>query len=246
MRSEEFLRLYRILEESLETKYARTPRTTSSVVMEYLRDESSLLHRDKLNLCPELRNLLTHNATDNGEPVIEPSDWVVRILREIVEEVRQPLKALAFATPANIIIRAKPNFGALRLMRTMEEKGYSHIPVYDGAQFRGVFSVSTVFSYLAAYPGRTIDDQTAVSTFRQFLPIDKHMSERFIFMNPDAIYSDIKRAFETSVKKHKRVAVIFLTDTGEPGGQLQGLVTPWDVLGKVQGENTLIEDADKP
>ncbi|MEA5066481.1 MAG: hypothetical protein VB065_10555, partial [Eubacteriales bacterium] len=74
MRSEEFLLLYRQLEEALENKYARSLRTTGSVVMEYLRDDDSLPFRDRLNLCREIRNILTHNAAGDDSAVVEPSE----------------------------------------------------------------------------------------------------------------------------------------------------------------------------
>ncbi len=241
MRAESFLQLYRILEESLETKYARTPRTTSSVVMEYAKDEDSLPFREKLNLCREIRNILTHNALDDGASVVEPSEGVVKTLEEIVDHVRRPLKALAFATSADAVMRAHMGYCALRLMREMAQKGFSHIPVYDEGRFKGVFSVSTVFSYASAYPGRAVDENTRVKEFKSFLPIDKHMTERFLFMDQETTYTDVKRAFEADVKKKKRVAVLFITEGGEPTGELLGLITPWDVLGKVQGEGTLIE-----
>ncbi|MEA4898416.1 MAG: CBS domain-containing protein [Christensenellaceae bacterium] len=242
MRSEEFLLLYRQLEEALENKYARSLRTTGSVVMEYLRDDDSLPFRDRLNLCREIRNILTHNAAGDDSAVVEPSEAIVGALREIVEELKKPLRALTFATGAEGVMRARMDFAAIRLMRDMQQRGFSHIPVYDGGAFRGVFSVSTVFSYLAAHPGSAIDENTRLSDFRAFLPIEKHMTERFLFMPPAATYMDVKRAFEADIKKRKRVAVIFITDTGDESGALLGLITPWDALSKVQGLSTLIED----
>ena len=87
MRSEAFLRTYRVLEELLEIKYARSTRTTSSVVMEFLRDEDSLPFREPLDLCREVRNLLTHNAEPDGGPIVEPSEGLLRALERVVENL---------------------------------------------------------------------------------------------------------------------------------------------------------------
>ena len=241
MRAEAFLRTYRVLEELLESKYARSNRTTSSVVMEFLRDEDSLPFRDQLNLCREVRNLLTHNAEMDGTPVVEPSEGVLKALERVVEAVRQPLLALSFATPASEMMTAHYGVLAVKLMRQMQERGFSHVPVIEQGRFRGVFSVSTVFSYLADHPDAPVGSDTRIKLFKPYLPVDKHMSERFLFMDPQADYPDVKRAFERDVKNRKRVAAIFITSDGGPDGEPLGLITPWDVLGKVQNGRTLIE-----
>ncbi len=241
MRSEAFLRTYRVLEELLEIKYARTNRTTSSVVMEFLRDEDSLPFREPLDLCREVRNLLTHNAGPDGAPVVEPSEGLLRTLEQVVEAVKQPLLALTFATPAEQLLTAHYGSPALKLMRQMQQRGFSHVPVLDRDRFQGVFSVSSVFSYLADHPGKALDPQSPVKLFKPYLPVDRHMSERFLFMDPQANYPQIKRAFERDVSSRKRVAAIFLTSDGSPQGRLLGLITPWDVLGKVQNGRTLIQ-----
>lgn len=241
MRSEAFLRTYRVLEELLEIKYARSTRTTSSVVMEFLRDEDSLPFRESLDLCREVRNLLTHNAEPDGGPIVEPSEGLLRALERVVEAVKQPLLAMTFATPADQLLTAHYGSPALKLMRQMQQRGFSHVPVLDRDRFQGVFSVSTVFCHLADHPGQSLDPRSTVKLFKPYLPVEQHMSERFLFMDPQANYPQVKRAFERDVSSRKRVAAIFLTGDGSPQGQLLGLITPWDVLGKVQNGRTLIQ-----
>lgn len=241
MRAEAFLRTYRVLEELLESKYARSNRTTSSVVMEFLRDEDSLPFRDQLNLCREVRNLLTHNAEMDGSPVVEPSEGVLKALEQVVEAVRQPLAALSFATPADQLMTAHFGAMAVGVMRQMQQKGFSHVPVMEQGRFRGVFSVSTVFSYLADHPDAPVGSETRIKLFKPYLPVDRHMTERFLFMDPQANYLNVKHAFERDASSRKRVAAIFITQDGGPDGALMGLITPWDVLGRVQNGRTLIE-----
>ena len=61
-RSERFLKLYRVLEGLLDKRYSGR-REGSSVVMEYLRDDDSEPYRQQLDLCREIRNLLTHTSS---------------------------------------------------------------------------------------------------------------------------------------------------------------------------------------
>lgn len=240
MRSETFLSQYRVLEGLLEARYARSARANQSVVMEFLHDEDSQSVREKLDMCREIRNLLTHTAASDGSAFVEPSEEALTMLREVIAFVRQPLLAMKFATPVSQILLAKPQYFVLRTMRAMQERGISHVPVMNEGRVTGVFSVSTVFSAVLDEPDVQIDETTRISRFREHLPIDRHLTERFLFADADATYGTVKAAFERP-ERHGRLAAIFITDTGDPRGDLLGIVTPWDVLGRVQGEGTLIE-----
>ena len=72
-RAETFLQKYRILEGLLEKRYDGRKTGGPSVVYEYIRDEDSEPVRVDLDLLREIRNLLSHNACDDGNAVVEPS-----------------------------------------------------------------------------------------------------------------------------------------------------------------------------
>ena len=74
MRSDEFIDLYKQLEDELEVKFSTAKqRRYSSVVFEYINHYESAPVRETLNLCREIRNLMTHNANLGGEPIVEHS-----------------------------------------------------------------------------------------------------------------------------------------------------------------------------
>ena len=83
MRAETFLSMFRVLEGMLDKKYAGRENGSSSVVMRYIGDPESEPVRAQLDLCRELRNLLTHNADDEGNPVCEPSKAMLDTLYKI-------------------------------------------------------------------------------------------------------------------------------------------------------------------
>ena len=71
MVSDEFLERYRVLEDLLSERYGGAPRRHASVIMEFADSKEGEIFRDRLDLCREIRNLLTHNAALNGEPVVD-------------------------------------------------------------------------------------------------------------------------------------------------------------------------------
>ena len=114
MRAETFLSMFRVLEGMLDKKYAGRENGSSSVVVRYLGDPESEPVRAQLDLCRELRNLLTHNADDEGNPVCEPSKAMLDTLYKIIEYVESPKPALIYATPGERVLRAHPGDPAWR------------------------------------------------------------------------------------------------------------------------------------
>lgn len=228
-RIDEFLDLYKQLEEELEDKYRNARRHYSSVVFEFARDDDSLPVRNKLDICREIRNLLTHNPNLEGEPIVEPSQPVLQAIREVLEFVRRPPLAMDYATKADQVMKAHLGQRVLRLMEVMDKNGYSHIPVMDEGEFRGVFSVGTMFQYLLRSKGKGITQDTTLRELGKYLEVQAHM-ENYAFVSKDTTYMEVRRMFQRVRGKNKRLSVIFLTEHGKEGEPLLGMLTPWDVM----------------
>lgn len=229
MRSAEFIDLYKQLEDALETKYAGVKRRYSSVIFEYINSYESVPVRETLNICREIRNLLTHNADIGGEPILEPSASVMDALTKALEYVRRPPLALDFATRGDRILQAGLSDSVLKLMGKMEKNGFSHIPILDQGKFLGVFSVTTIFSYALHTPDWRITEETTLRELGQMLPVDRHI-ENYAFVDRNTTNMETRRMFERIVGKNKRLSVIFITENGGREEKLLGVLTPWDVM----------------
>lgn len=231
MRSQEYLELFRVLEEELENKYVGVKRTQASIVMQYLADNESLPVREDLDLCREVRNILTHNAERGGEPVVEPSEALMDQLRAIIEYVKRPPLAVEFMTAREQLLTADVGQRVVEVMRAMERRGFSHVPVMGKGELVGVFSTGTVFSYCARDIGeKGIGADTRVRAFGQWLGCEKHVMEGYAFVDERATYADVKWLFERRRAGEKRLAAVFVTRSGDPSEPLLGMITPWDIL----------------
>lgn len=229
MRSDEFIDLYKQLEDALEEKFSGAKRRYSSVIFEYINHYESAPVRESLNLCREIRNLMTHNANLGGEPIVEPSEPVVESLRRTLEYVRRPPLALEFATTGSRILCAGLSERVLKLMATMEKNGFSHIPIIEKKEFLGVFSVSTIFSRVLRQPELCITPETTIRELSRLLPVDRHI-ENYAFVSRETTSIQARRMFETIRGRNKRLSVIFITETGKREEPLLGMLTPWDVM----------------
>ena len=231
MRAQEFLEMYRELEDILEAKYAGKKKHYSSVIFEYLNDCESRPVRDKLDICREIRNLLTHTAKVGGLEVVEPSIPICDELKACLEYVKRPPLALDYATRSDDILIASLNQSVLRVMRNMEKNGFSHIPIMEKGSFVGVFSLTTVFSYVLNFQGKNISQSTTLADLRDYLPVKVH-TDNYEFVARDTSLSKVRSMFETVKGKSKRLSVVFVTENGRENERLLGMLTPWDVLGE--------------
>lgn len=229
MRSGEFIRLYKELEDVLEEKYSGQKRHHSSVIFEYINDPESEPVRRKLDLCREIRNLLTHNAELDGEPIVEPSQPVLRALQDVLAYVQKPPLAIEYATPISRILCAGLSDRVLQVMRCMEKNGFSHIPVLENRRFLGVFSAAAVFSAVLREPGLRITEETDLRTLGKVLSAEQ-ISERYAFVGRNTGLTTVRQMFEKPVRKNNRLSVVFVTENGRPHEALLGMLTPWDVL----------------
>lgn len=226
--SELFLDLYKQLEDELENKYRNSRRKYSSVVIEYLRDDESTTMRNELDICREIRNILTHNANLEGVPIIEPSEPIIRALESILEYVRRPPLALDYATKGDQVMKAHLNQRVLRLMEVMDKNGFSHVPVMKEGQFCGVFSLGSVFMFILR-GGKNITKETTLLDMGTQLKLEEH-PENYIFLPKTVSYMAARNKFIKPAGRGKRISVIFITETGDHNERLLGMLTPWDVL----------------
>lgn len=228
--SEIFLQKYRILEGLLEKRYDGRRTGGPSVVCEYIRDDDSEPVRVDLDLLREIRNLLSHNADQNGGPVVEPAQEMIDRLEAIIAYVRKPWEACKFGTPADQVLGAHLNDSISNMMRNMRKNGYSHVPVTEQGSVIGVFSIKSVFDYLAENGLDSLEPDARISRLGDRIRLDGRAGERYMFIPADASIISVRRAFERYTQKNNRLSMVFVTQTGSASEKLICMLTPWDVL----------------
>ncbi len=227
---ETFLDLYRTLEEDLKEFYAGKRLKYSNPVYEFMNTDGRRYY-DEIDLCREIRNILSHHPYFEGEMPIIPSDNLIDALREIIHYVENPVTAIKLSTGIDDLVTATFEDGVPSVLTKMEKRGFSHVPVTgSGGLLEGVFSVGAVFEFVKSRPGIVIDNSVLLSDMKDFLPVNVHRSEQYLFCTPDATLSEVKNMFRSSGPKQRRVAAVFVTKTADRRSPLRGMITPWDII----------------
>lgn len=229
-KAEEFINLYKTLEDTLEAKYRAEGKDVSSTVYQFLCDKESMPFRIKLDLCRQVRNLLSHSANVDGVAPVTPAEPLIECLKDTINYLKKPI--LASSRGANIqrLFKAVDTDRVVWLTRKMEEKGYSHVPVLEKGRVIGVFSVSTFFSLARDGKLDTITDETRISDVYEYIRTDAHSTENFAFAKKDDTVIHVREIFSKRKAGEKRIAGVFVTEDGTIDTKLVTFITPWDVM----------------
>lgn len=232
-RAEEFLTLFRELEQELcsisrlKDSYVSFSRALNEVHYNKLNPvvASSDVY-DLLKTASDLRNLLSHR-----NDIAEPTEEFLNRFRVVVKNVVYPTSCLDAATKGDKIVKASPQDNLLELMKIMELRGLSHIPVYaKNKEFLGVFSRTSFFEQLSRFKNLSIDKMTKVGDLADVIDINKHKTERYLFVSKNAHIIDVYQYLVRKKNAERRVSCIFITKNGKPNEPLLGVVTEVDLL----------------
>lgn len=116
-------------------------------------------------------------------------------------------------------------------IKDMIEKVYTHIPIIENNILKGVFSESTLLDIINKDKGIIIDKSTQFKEIEEFLKIENHTSEEFIFISKNKNIYDIEEMFKNYFSKKKKIGCIYITENGKSTERILGMTTAWDILG---------------
>ena len=228
-KTELFIDKYKSLESLIDAEYDLP--NDESAVSYILRKPEYRSVKSELDYCRQVRNLLSHNPKIDRRYSVEPSDAMIALLEQTIERIRNPQRAKHILIPiAKVSCRTMDNF-VLPAMREMNEKVYTHIPILRDGIVEGVFSENTLLSYLSDDEIVSIDGSVKFADIAEYLPLEKHRSEFFRFIDADMLVSKIADEFADAVKNQDRIGLMFVTANGKKTEKLLGIISPWDVAG---------------
>lgn len=218
--NEKFLELYKELEQSAIVAYGY--REDGKAVTNLLRRPDMRDLQIKLKAARDLRNILSHYS---GE-VATASEELIEVLALALDRIRNKRRARDVMTPYQSIIFAQKESRILDMLQTMDERGYSYLPILEERRLLGIVTPKSLLSLVANH--NSISDSTLfiekMDSFR-ITPLTQHIG----FASPEEHYDTLFRRFRDKSTK-SRLDLILITDGGRKDGKLRGLITPNDLF----------------
>ena len=208
-RASEFLELYKEVEEALQVRYMKHPNERiSNAIVRFMNSPEGKRFKEELNLCREVRNLLSHHARFEGEEAVIPSEKLVAFLRKLLHYLQNPPEAKGIGTKTEFLLRASRDSRLTDIFARMEKKGFSHVPILEGDRLYGVLSISTLFTHYQNNPDAQLGHDARVERLWDFLPPEKHTNERFAFVEPTCSYEKLRELFASDGGPKKKRLVL--------------------------------------
>ena len=233
----EFIRKYNELDCLIGEKFNRENDDSSIyfLINKYRRSriEKERIYSTKLDSIRKIRNLMVHESGIIDE-LFGVSDDVVSFLDELLNYLRNPVRAKDVMTPLSKLIYGTESDTLYYLIEKIIKDGVSNIPILnDKKEVIGVFNSDVLLTL--SIDELKITKDTKIKDIFDYVRLNKQINLRFIFVTSDYEIDVLNDYFAFSKEQYKkRLPIIFVSVSGKENSQLLGIVSPIDLIRKGQ------------
>lgn len=178
---------------------------------------------DFLKTASDLRNILSHENN-----ICAPSEEYLNEFISLKETIINPLTCSRIATKK--IYTCKEEDSVLQIIDVMVKKSLSHLPILnEDGSVKGVFSRNVIFDILSLYKEFSFTASLKIKDIMNFLDIDAHLNEKYIFVSKDDKVNDVFSSLYKKNEHEKNVALLLVTKSGSRKEKLIGIISATDI-----------------
>lgn len=229
MTKERFLELYGNIETEVKQVYG-----VEIIEINEIKDRNNLLYkyRNDFNLFRQIRNILVHHVIDESTQYIAVND----LMEERMLKVREKIfgKIHEICVKQDLIFTCQMNELVINALTTMNKKDYTHVPVLDEeGKLIGVFSENTLLKIIAKNGTHEITSDTQFKDISNYLAKPDDDKTMFDFVKGSEYIHNCSNLFGRAHYDKYRLDILFITEDGTKDTPLEGLITVWDLAGKM-------------
>ena len=235
--NDEFIRKYNELDCLIGEKFNRESDDSSIyfLINKYRRSriEKERVYSTKLDSIRKIRNLMVHESGIIDE-LFTVSDDVINFLDELIDYLRNPVRAKDVMTPLSKLIYGKKEDFLYYLIEKIVKDGVSNIPILDGEKkVIGVFNSDVLLNL--SLDKVKVNNVTKILDIMSYVKLNNQLNLRFIFVTGEYEIDVLNDYFAFSKEQYKkRLPIIFVSVSGKETSQLLGIVSPIDLIRKGQ------------
>ena len=235
--NDEFIRKYNELDCLIGEKFNRESDDSSIyfLINKYRRSriEKERVYSTKLDSIRKIRNLMVHESGIIDE-LFTVSDDVINFLDELIDYLRNPVRAKDVMTPLSKLIYGKKEDYLYYLIEKIVKDGISNIPILDEEKkVIGVFNSDVLLSL--SLDKVKVNNETKILDIMSYVKLNNQLNLRFIFVTGEYEIDVLNDYFAFSKEQYKkRLPIIFVSVSGKETSQLLGIVSPIDLIRKGQ------------
>ena len=235
--NDDFIRKYNELDCLIGEKFNRESDDSSIyfLINKYRRSriEKERVYSTKLDSIRKIRNLMVHESGIIDE-LFTVSDDVINFLDELIDYLRNPVRAKNVMTPLSKLIYGKKDDSLYYLIEKIVKDGISNIPILDEEKkVIGVFNSDVLLNL--SLDKVKVNNETKILDIMNYVKLNNQLNLRFIFVTGEYEIDVLNDYFAFSKEQYKkRLPIIFVSVSGKETSQLLGIVSPIDLIRKGQ------------
>lgn len=235
--NDEFIRKYNELDCLIGEKFNRESDDSSIyfLINKYRRSriEKERVYSTKLDSIRKIRNLMVHESGIIDE-LFTVSDDVINFLDELIDYLRNPVRAKDVMTPLSKLIYGKKEDFLYYLIEKIVKDGISNIPILDEEKkVIGVFNSDVLLNL--SLDKVKVNNETKILDIMSYVKLNNQLNLRFIFVTGEYEIDVLNDYFAFSKEQYKkRLPIILVSVSGKETSQLLGIVSPIDLIRKGQ------------
>lgn len=235
--NDEFIHKYNELDCLIGEKFNRESDDSSIyfLINKYRRSriEKERVYSTKLDSIRKIRNLMVHESGIIDE-LFTVSDDVINFLDELIDYLRNPVRAKDVMTPLSKLIYGKKEDSLFYLIEKIVKDGISNIPILDEEKkVIGVFNSDVLLNL--SLDKVKVNNETKILDIMIYVKLNNQLNLRFIFVTGEYEIDVLNDYFAFSKEQYKkRLPIIFVSVSGKETSQLLGIVSPIDLIRKGQ------------
>lgn len=210
---------------ALEAKYRQKFNGLGSAKVHAIKQGARVVknHAAALDVLVDLRNVIQHSRVNDGIPIAIPRQDAVDAMERIAGFIERHPQIKDFMVPGPSILF--PSSAIEEASELVVRMDLSQVPVYTGNTYIGLFTTNAMARWLGntvrSEGGTLIVENVKVAEILGH--VEPHEKARFVAPTQSAL-----KVCETLSKETAPPAILVTTD-GTAAGQLQGIVTRFDV-----------------
>ena len=235
--NDDFIRKYNELDCLIGEKFNRESDDSSIyfLINKYRRSriEKERVYSTKLDSIRKIRNLMVHESGIIDE-LFTVSDDVINFLDELIDYLRNPVRAKDVMTPLSKLIYGKKEDYLYYLIEKIVKDGISNIPIlHEEKKVIGVFNGDVLLNL--SLDKVKVNNETKILDIMNYVKLNNQLNLRFIFVTGEYEIDVLNDYFAFSKEQYKkRLPIIFVSVSGKETSQLLGIVSPIDLIRKGQ------------
>lgn len=220
-----FINATEAIKTSLEEMYSEKFKGVGEACAYALERNNRIIrqHKKTLRMLVDLRNIMQHSHVLKGMVIASPREDAVFAIEAIAEQVHNPPQIRTYMIKNPEVVGSGDSLA--KIAGLIMDKSYSQLPVYDHGEYRALFTTNALARWLSEAVRRGEGDLLEEDvTISQIIAFSENYEQPYFVKPTESAYKVCDR-----LSGEEPVPAVLITTDGRSSGDLQGIVTRFDV-----------------